>query len=121
MQQTQTTPIKMTLADWAFNDNQFIKALNYYQDVLAHEPFNADANLGGIESLIALGDKKKAHQMLEQLQNKEVIFSLDMQRRKANAWNGVGEPQKALIIFNHLKQVSIHAAPARTVHFYFVM
>lgn len=59
MSQTQTTPIKLTLADWALLDGEFAKALNYYQDVKTHEPLNADANLGVIESLIALGNKKE--------------------------------------------------------------
>ncbi|HHF7396990.1 TPA: cellulose synthase complex outer membrane protein BcsC [Legionella anisa] len=113
MSQTQTTPIKLTLADWALLDGEFARALNYYQDVKTHEPLNADANLGVIESLIALGNKKEAHQLLEQQQNLKLAFNLNMQRRLANAWNAVGNSQKALTIFNHLKQESINAAPSQ--------
>ncbi|CAM2787563.1 Cellulose synthase operon protein C precursor [Legionella steigerwaltii] len=113
MNQKQTTPIKLTLADWAFNDGAFKTSLNYYQDVKTHEPLNADANLGVIESLIALGDKKKAYQMLEEQQKMKLTFNRNMQRRLANAWNAVGYPQKALSIFKRIKQENVNAAPSQ--------
>ncbi|MCW8398253.1 cellulose synthase complex outer membrane protein BcsC [Legionella sp. PATHC038] len=113
MHQTQTTPIKLTLADWAFNDGAFTAALNYYQDVKTHEPLNTDANLGVIESLIAMGDKKKAHQLLEEQQKIKLTYNYNMQRRLANAWNAVGYPQKALPIFNRLKRENVNAAPSQ--------
>ncbi|WP_454780641.1 cellulose synthase complex outer membrane protein BcsC [Legionella sp. WA2022007384] len=112
MSQKQTTPIKLTLADWALLDGEFDNALNYYQDVKIHEPLNADANLGVIESLVALGKKSEAHQLLEQLGKQELTFNYNMQRRIANAWNAVGEPQKALAIFNQIKQDSSHGVPS---------
>lgn len=81
MRQPQTIPIKLTLADWAYNDNEFTKALSYYQDVMGYEPLHADANLGVIESLIALKNKKETQQLLEALPKKKIIFNLNMQRR----------------------------------------
>lgn len=111
MRQKQTIPIKITLADWAFLDNDFTKALHLYQDVIAREPQNADANLGAIETLIALKDKEKAYQMLKQLP--KIPFNINMQRRIANAWYQVGEPQKSLVLFRHLKQIGINSAPSQ--------
>lgn len=113
MSQTQTTPIKLTLADWALMDGEFEKALKYYQDVKTHEPLNEDANLGVIESLVALGDKEKARQLLEQLQEMKLTLNPNMKRRIANAWNAVGSPQKALTVFKRIKQESIEAAPSQ--------
>ncbi|RUR23352.1 cellulose synthase complex outer membrane protein BcsC [Legionella qingyii] len=113
MSQKQITPIKLTLADWALLDGKFVKALDYYQDVKIHEPLNADANLGVIESLIALGKKSEARQLLEHLREMELRFNPNMQRKIANAWNAVGEPQKALAMFNQIKKESIHAAPSQ--------
>ncbi|MBI2784869.1 MAG: BCSC C-terminal domain-containing protein [Legionella longbeachae] len=57
LQQAPTIRIKMTLADWAFNDREYAPALHYYQDVAKHEPLNADAYLGIIETLIAVEEK----------------------------------------------------------------
>ncbi|KTD67127.1 Cellulose synthase operon protein C precursor [Legionella steelei] len=113
MQQAQTIPIKLTLADWAFNDAEFATALNYYQEVKTQEPLNADANLGVIESLIALGNKKKAQQLLEEQQTMKLTFNSNMQRRLANAWNAVGNSQKALAIFNRIKRENANAAPSQ--------
>ncbi|MCW8384930.1 cellulose synthase complex outer membrane protein BcsC [Fluoribacter dumoffii] len=112
MHQTQTIPIKLTLAEWALNDGDFATALNYYQDVKALDPLNADANLGVIESLIALGNKKKAHQLLEEQQKINLIYNVNMQRRLANAWTSVGYPQKALTIFNRIKLESMNVPPS---------
>ncbi|WP_131794289.1 cellulose synthase complex outer membrane protein BcsC [Fluoribacter gormanii] len=113
MSQSQTSPIKLTLADWALLDGKFAKALDYYQDVKIHEPLNAEANLGVIESLVALGKKNEAHQLLEQLPKMELTFNPNMQRRIANAWNAVGESKKALTMFHQIKQKSVHAAPSQ--------
>ncbi len=59
-------------------------ALNYYQDVLRQEPFNANAYLGIIEAHIALKNNPIARAMLEQAHIKKMIFNLDMQRRVGN-------------------------------------
>lgn len=114
LQQKQTVQIKMLLADWAFTDNEYAKALNYYQDVLHQEPFNANAYLGTIETHIALKNNRFARSMLEQAHNKKMIFNLDMQRRIADAWLALDEPQKALALFNRLKKQSAHAPPSQT-------
>lgn len=113
MQQIQTTPIELTLADWAFNDNEYAESLHYFQEVQQHEPLNADANLGIIENFIALGDKKRAHQLLQQLSQKHITFDMNQQRRIANAWAAVGELQKALVLFDRLKQKDLNAAPSQ--------
>lgn len=110
-QQTPTTDVMLTLADWSLNDKQYVSALKYYQRVLSQDPKNADANLGAIETLIILGDKKKALHLLEQLSTKKMTFSLNMNRRIANAWNDVGNAQRALVIFNTLKKQRISATP----------
>lgn len=108
--QKQTIPIKLTLADWALLDGEFANALNYYQEVTTQDPLNSNANIGVIESLIALGNKEKALYLLEKQQQMKLTLTLNMQRRIANSWNAVGNPRKAFTLFNHMKQESNAAA-----------
>lgn len=104
MRQTPTTEIKLTLAEWFFLDGAFAKALDYYKEVKNTEPLNSDARIGIIESLIALGDKKQAYYLLEQQEKTHVRLNINAKRKIANAWIAVGNPQKALTIFNQIKQ-----------------
>jgi cytochrome c-type biogenesis protein CcmH/NrfG len=114
LEQKQNIPIKITLADWAFNDQDYPTALTDYQGIATLEPFNADAYLGMIETLIALGDKNKALSMLFNTPSQKMVLSEDMQRRMANAWFAVGESQKAVLIFNRLKKAFAQAAPSES-------
>lgn len=102
----QSTRIDIKLADWALEDKQYDNALTYYQKVIAREPNNVDAILGKIETLIALKRINEARLLLNSAHQIQSNQSLNVQRRVANAWREVGEPQKANAIFQHLKQLA---------------
>ena len=87
-----------TLADWAAQREDHAQADSYYRRVLRVQPQNAEAQLGLIEALIAMGRIAQARTNLE----KVVVAPLapaSWQRRLANAWSAVGNPDKASAIF----------------------
>jgi Flp pilus assembly protein TadD len=90
-----------TLADWAVQRGDYPAAQTWYRKVLAAEPQNAEARLGLIEVFIAMGDNAQARAGLE-----PIVVSPDApanwQRRLANAWTALGEPQKASAVFARL-------------------
>ncbi|CNF73895.1 cellulose synthase complex outer membrane protein BcsC [Yersinia frederiksenii] len=102
-QQPANTQIDLTLADWALERGDYSEALAGYQRVRTREPENPDARLGEIESYIAAGHLSDARQHLQSEPLTGEGASLNTQRRLANAWSGVGEPQKAADIFQRLK------------------
>ncbi|CFQ96209.1 cellulose synthase subunit BcsC [Yersinia frederiksenii] len=102
-QQPANTQIDLTLADWALERGDYSEALAGYQRVGTREPENPDARLGEIESYIAAGHLSDARQHLQSEPLTGEGASLNTQRRLANAWSGVGEPQKAADIFQRLK------------------
>lgn len=105
-QQQADTRIELLLADWALAREDYGEALAAYQRVRLREPSNPDARLGEIEAYVAEGKLSEAHQRLKTAPPKEE--SLNGQRRLANAWNAVGEPQKATAIFTQLKAAALH-------------
>ncbi|AHG20401.1 cellulose synthase [Chania multitudinisentens RB-25] len=101
-QQPPDVRIDLQLADWALEREEYGEALTDYQRVCLREPNNPDARLGIIEAYIAEGKLIEAHQRL-QTAAPQGDESLNGQRRLANAWYAVGEPQNAMAIFTQLK------------------
>ncbi|MFV8799683.1 cellulose synthase complex outer membrane protein BcsC [Yersinia sp. LJYL362] len=112
-QQPTNTQIDLTLADWALERGDYSEALAGYQRILAREPQNPDARLGEIEAYIAEGRLSDARQHLQTEPLTGEGASLNTQRRVANAWSGVGDPQKAADIFQRLKPAAAKGAPSQ--------
>ncbi|END9092189.1 cellulose biosynthesis protein BcsC [Yersinia enterocolitica] len=112
-QQPTNTQIDLTLADWALERGDYSEALAGYQRILAREPQNPDARLGEIEAYIAEGRLSDARQHLQTEPLTSEGASLNTQRRVANAWSGVGDPQKAADIFQRLKPAAAKGAPSQ--------
>ncbi|HDL7014923.1 TPA: cellulose biosynthesis protein BcsC [Yersinia enterocolitica] len=112
-QQPTNTQIDLTLADWALERGDYSEALAGYQRTLAREPQNPDARLGEIEAYIAEGRLSDARQHLQTEPLTGEGASLNTQRRVANAWSGVGDPQKAADIFQRLKPAAAKGAPSQ--------
>lgn len=108
-QQPANMQIDLTLADWALERGDYSEALAGYQRVRAREPENPDARLGEIEAYIAEGHLSDARQQLQSESLTGAGATLNTQRRLANAWSGVGEPQKAADIFQRLKPAAAKA------------
>lgn len=90
-----------TLADWAYQRGDQLQAETYYRQVLQREPRNAEAQLGLIETLIARGQLAPAQSALEELAvpaNAPAAY----QRRLANAWTRVNQPDKARALYARL-------------------
>ncbi len=107
------TQIDLTLADWALERGDYGEALTGYQRVRAREPQNPDARLGEIEAYIAEGRLSEARQYLQTEPLSAENASLNTQRRVANAWRDVGEPQKATDIFQRLKPATAKGTPSQ--------
>ncbi|EOI7480526.1 cellulose synthase complex outer membrane protein BcsC [Yersinia enterocolitica] len=112
-QQPANTQIDLTLADWALERGDYSEALAGYQRIRAREPQNPDARLGKIEAYIAEGRLSDARQHLQTEPLTGEGASLNTQRRVANAWSGVGDPQKAADIFQRLKPAAAKGAPSQ--------
>ncbi|HGH0373383.1 TPA: cellulose synthase complex outer membrane protein BcsC [Yersinia enterocolitica] len=112
-QQPANTQIDLTLAGWALERGDYSEALAGYQRILAREPKNPDARLGEIEAYIAEGRLSDARQHLQTEPLTSEGASLNTQRRVANAWSGVGDPQKAADIFQRLKPAAAKGAPSQ--------
>ncbi|HEJ9095923.1 TPA: cellulose synthase complex outer membrane protein BcsC [Serratia odorifera] len=100
--QPADTRIDLTLADWALADGDYAGALADYQRVRGREPNNPDARLGEIEAYVAQGNMSAARQRLQTATPQDAA-SINSERRVANAWQAVGEPDKAADIFHRLK------------------
>ncbi|TQI78196.1 tetratricopeptide repeat protein [Serratia fonticola] len=111
-QQPADTRIDLTLADWALERGEYHEALADYQRVRAREPNNPDARLGEVEAYIAEGKLSEARQQL-QTTPPQPDESINGQRRIANAWLAVGEPQNATDIFTQLKKVAQQEPPGQ--------
>ncbi|MBP3861131.1 MAG: cellulose biosynthesis protein BcsC [Pseudomonas sp.] len=95
----------MTIAGWAQERGDYEQAQNLYSQVLKKEPGNIDARLGQIETLIASKQLPSARQQLTQLTPAPgTPLTPSQQRRVANAWAAVGEPEKAQAIYAQLLQ-----------------
>lgn len=112
-QQPINSVTDLVLADWAAQRDDNVSALRDYEQILAREPTNQDAQIGQIESLIALDDIVQAKQKLADLQPGREPRSINEERRIANAWLTAGEPTQSLVIFKHLKESLISAAPSQ--------
>ena len=95
----------MTIAGWAQERGDYEQAQNLYSQVLKKEPGNTDAQLGQIETLIASKYLLSARQQLTQFTPAPgTPLTPSQQRRVANAWAAVGEPDKAQAIYAQLLQ-----------------
>jgi predicted Zn-dependent protease len=92
-----------TLAEWAFQREDYAQAQHYYRAVLKQQPQDPDAQLGLIESWIATARQPQAREALGNLAS-PVAPTPDWQRRVANAWASVGEPDKANALYAQLLQ-----------------
>ncbi|KMK82053.1 cellulose synthase subunit BcsC [Pectobacterium atrosepticum ICMP 1526] len=101
-QQPADTRIDLLLADWALARGEYTTALAEYQRIRTREPQNPDAQLGEIDAFIAQGQQDEARQRLNQLPV-QAVDTLNGQRRVANAWQAVGNPQKSTALFRQLK------------------
>ncbi|WP_247681399.1 cellulose synthase complex outer membrane protein BcsC [Pectobacterium versatile] len=101
-QQPADTRIDLLLADWALARGEYATALADYQRIRTREPQNPDAQLGEIDAFIAQGQQDDARQRLNQLPT-QAADTLNAQRRVANAWQAVGDPQKSTALFRQLK------------------
>ncbi|KHN51507.1 cellulose synthase complex outer membrane protein BcsC [Pectobacterium fontis] len=109
-QQPADIRIDLQLADWALARGEYATALTEYQRIRTREPQNPDAQLGEIEAFIAQGQQEDARQRLNQLST-PAVDTLNAQRRVANAWQAVGDPQKSAALFRQLK-IDVEKAPA---------
>ncbi|MGL5799659.1 MAG: cellulose synthase subunit BcsC-related outer membrane protein, partial [Plesiomonas sp.] len=112
--------IPLTLGDWAQQAAQWSAARNYYQQALKLEPNNADATISLIEIDVAQGRKAAALQALNTFttqflspsktvaikKNSPVVnITPDIQRRAANLWSQLDNPQKAQSLLTPLLTV----------------
>jgi len=92
----------LRLAGWAQERGDHAHALGYFRRIGTSSPSHAQARLGQIESWIALGWIEQAHR---ELLAAAPLFAADernAQRRLANAWRAVGEPERAMALFERL-------------------
>ncbi|BES86818.1 cellulose biosynthesis protein BcsC [Pectobacterium araliae] len=101
-QQPTDTRIDLLLADWALARGEYATALTEYQRIRTREPQNPDAQLGEIDAFIAQSRQDEARQRLNQ-RPVQAMDTLNGQRRVANAWQAVGNPQKSAALFHQLK------------------
>lgn len=113
-QQPADSRIDLTLADWALERGDYDQALAGYRAVRTREPNNPDARLGEIEVLVAQGNVSSARELLHSESVAQPDATLNTQRRVANAWSGVGEPQKAAAIFQQLKPLAEKEGPSQS-------
>ena len=93
----------MTVAGWALERGDYPQAQSLYSQVLQKEPSNTDARLGQIDTLIASQQPGAARQQLAQLAPASgAALTPSQQRRVANAWSALGEPEKASAMFAEL-------------------
>lgn len=90
------------LAGWARQREDLQAADRYYARMLALQPEDGEARLGRIEAQIDRGEIEAAHQALRQSPPDLDGRSSYVQRRLANAWLAVGEPDKALSLLAEL-------------------
>lgn len=112
-QQPADTRIDLLLAEWATARGHYDEAMAAYRRIEGREPSNPDTWLGKIEIYTAQGEQQAVRQLLQHQptwQN-ESVNSL---RRVANAWDAVGEPQKAAVLFNQLKNTVQQQAAGQT-------
>lgn len=102
-QQPLTNQTQLLLADWALARGDARQALEGYRAVKPQSAESGDAQLGEIEALIALKRDAEARQLLVALPESVSRASLNAGRRVANAWQSVGETQRAQRRFAELK------------------
>ena len=103
LMQTSDSDDLMTVAGWAQERGDFEQAQSLYGQVLKRDPGNTGARLGQIETLIANRQLPAARQQLAQFNPAPgTVLTSSEQRRVANAWVAVGEPDKARAIYAQL-------------------
>ena len=93
----------LTLAGWAQERNDHREAQRLYDLVLQRQPDNTQAQLGHIETLIALQQLEAARQALGRFKpGSDTPLTASDQRRLANAWVAAGAPDKATALYTEL-------------------
>lgn len=93
----------LTLAGWAQERQDYPQAQTLYAQVLRQAPDNTDAQLGQIETLINTRQLETARRQLAQFKPaQDAALTPSQQRQLANAWAGVGEPDKAQALYAEL-------------------
>ena len=101
-QQPPSVDNEMLLAEWARLRGDHAQALRYYQQVLAIQPGNVDAQLGRVQAWIGTGDLRRARQQMRDAPPRVAADALDQQRRLAYIWTDLRENAKALHILRGL-------------------
>lgn len=91
----------LTLADWARQRGDLVRAESRYRKLLASEPKNAEAQLGLGEVLIERGRPNAAKASLMAV-TMPVPAQASFQRRLANAWARLGDKARANALFEEL-------------------
>lgn len=111
-QPPQTTALALQVADWSLTAGRDARALEIYQQILAQEPNNIDAQLGELEVWI---DQGQLDMVKRKLADKPPVPAPDQEgasRRLALIMAAVGERDQALAIFKRLTQTrAAGAAP----------
>ncbi|EKT57231.1 cellulose synthase complex outer membrane protein BcsC [Providencia burhodogranariea] len=92
------------LSDWHLENNQFQRALEGYQQILATEPENESAQVGEIQALLGLNKSYQAMTKIKAISDSRVLetYSINNQRQIANILAESGDIEQANKIFNHL-------------------
>lgn len=105
---------ELTLAEWATARGDTSQALQHYRQVKILEPQNSDASTGEIETLVAMNQLDQARMHLSELTADAPTQSLNSGRRIANAWQTVGEPQRASQLYQRLKPLAAKEGPSQS-------
>ncbi|KQB52458.1 cellulose synthase [Pseudomonas endophytica] len=93
----------LTLARWAKERNDYSQAQTLYAQVLRQEPDNTDAQLGQIDSFIAVQQLDAARRQLDRFKpTPGTPLTPAQQSLVANSWAAVGEPDKAKAMYAEL-------------------
>jgi Flp pilus assembly protein TadD len=100
----------LQLADWASQRGDQAQAEALYRRRLQHDPNDADARLGLIETLLARGRNDQAGALLAQAPPQLPAERTNARRRLANAWAASGNREQAQALFSELLSEQ-HADP----------
>ncbi|WP_343649541.1 cellulose synthase complex outer membrane protein BcsC [Stenotrophomonas sp.] len=101
-QQPPSADNELLLAEWARLRGDAAQALHYYQQVLAAQPDNVDAQLGQVQAWIAQGDLPRARQQMHDAPPQVADDALGQQRQLAGIWTDLHENARALQILRGL-------------------
>ncbi|AVJ35180.1 cellulose biosynthesis protein BcsC [Stenotrophomonas sp. MYb57] len=101
-QQPPSADNQLILAEWARLRDDHAQALHYYQQVLAVQPDNLDAQLGQLQAWIGTGDLASARRQMRDAPPVVADDAIGQQRQLATIWTDLHEDAKALQILRAL-------------------